>query len=459
MKIIKNGLLITMDSERRVIKEGAIALDGKFIKELGKATSICAKWPDAEIIDAAGHIVLPGFINAHDHLFQALLRGIGDDGLSLSEWYGTIWPLSRHIGRHESYLAALICSADMLSSGITTFVDSHYITRDKNCYDGIAQAVEEIGIRGVLGRSTIDIDPAPPEFWESVDVAVREAVRIIEAYHGKAEGRLTVRVEPLNEALASKDMVLAMRDLSRSYNVGFSMHVAQTHGRVELCREKYGYPCVEWLYHLGVLGPDALLAHCVWVNDVEIDLLSSTNTKVVHNPVTNQLIADGVAPVIKLLDRGIVVALGTDGAASNNGQNMFETMKSAVLLQRVHRLDPRLLGAQKVLEMATIDAAQAIGMSDRLGSLESGKLADLILVNMNVPQLVPSVGILSNIVYTAPSNAVDLVMVNGQIVFKDRKVVTLDQEKLIETCNKKVESLVERAGISDVLTRGNWKMM
>lgn len=458
MKIIKNGLLITMDNERRVINEGAVIVDGKHIKEVGKAKTICAKYPTAEIIDATDHLVLPGFINAHNHLFQILFRGMGEN-LALSEWVSNIvWPMCKHIGRHEYYLATLVSSAEMLSSGITTFVDSQFITKDKECCDGAAQGVEEIGIRGVIGRCTLDSDPAPYEFRESVDIAIREASRVIKTYHDKADGRLTVRVEALNEATASGEMVLAMTDLARSHKVGFSMHVAETAWRVEDCRRKYGHPSIEWLWNLGVLGPDVLLAHCVWLNENEINLLSATGTKVVHNPVANQYLGDGVAPITKMLDKGIVVAVGTDGAASNNGQDIFEAMKSAVLLQRVSQLTARALNSQKALEMVTIDAARAIGMADRIGSLEPGKFADIILINTEVPQLVPLASILSNLVYATTSKAVDMVMVNGCVLFRNGEIITLDQKEVVRKCNEKARSLMEKAHIS-LQNFGSWKIV
>lgn len=458
MKIVKNGLLVTMDSESRVIKDGAVAIEGKFIKEVGKTKSLCAKWPDAETIDATDHMILPGFINAHTHLFQVLLRGIGD-GLPVAKWgKKALWPLSKYIGRDESYLAALLVSAEMLSSGITTFVDSHMITRDKKCYDGIAQAVEEIGNRGVIGRSTADIYPAPSEFREPVSIAVEEARRVISTYHQKAQGRLTVRVEPITEAHASEEMVLAMRRVSRDYGVGFSMHVAETKGRSELSYKKYGYPSIEWLYKIGVLGPDVLLAHCVWVNPKEIELLSMTDTKVVHNPVANQYLGDGVAPIREMMDKGITIAIGTDGAATNNSQDIFEAMKSAALLQKVSHLDAGALNAQDVLKMVTINAARAIGMEKNIGSLEQGKFADLILVDLEIPQLVPLVSVLTNIVYAAPSKAVDLVMVNGCIVYKEGEVVAFNQKELVKRCNEKVESMIKLARIGDLLNRGNWKV-
>lgn len=458
MKIIKNGLLVTMDSKRRVIEDGAVAIEGKFIKEVGKTKSLCAKWPDAESIDATGHMILPGFINAHTHLFQVLLRGIGDD-LSLTEWLKkAIWPLSKYVGREESYLATLLASAEMLSSGITTFVDSHYITIDKKCYDGIAQAVKEIGNRGVIGRSTVDSYLVPPEFRETVSVATKEACRVIETYHQKAEGRLRVRVEPLNESLASKEMILAMRKVSRDYGIGFSMHVEEIKSRTESCYKKYGYPTIEWLYKIGVLGPDVLLSHCVWANPKEIDLLYTTGTKVVHNPVTNQYLGDGIAPIRKMIDKGVTVAIATDGAATNNSQNIFEAMKSGALLQKVTQLDAGAFSAQKALEMVTIDAAQAIGMEDKIGSLEKEKFADLILINLEIPQLVPLASILSNIVYAAPTNAVDRVMVNGRIIFKEGEVVAVDQKQLVKRCNEKTKSILKSVGINGLINRGNWKI-
>jgi len=436
MIIIKNGLVITMDSKRRVIKDGAVAIEGKYIKEVGKTDSLCAKWPKAEILDAANHIILPGFINAHTHLFQVLLRGIGDD-LSLTEWLKkAIWPLSKYIGREESYLATLLASAEMLSSGITTFVDSHYITIDKRCYDGIAQAVEEIGNRGVIGRSTVDTNLVLPEFRETVSVATKEACRVIKTYHQKAEGRLTVRVEPLNESLASKEMILAMRKVSRDYGIGFSMHVEEIKSRTESCYKN----------------------HCVWANPKEIDLLYTTGTKVVHNPVTNQYLGDGIAPIRKMIDKGVTVAIATDGAATNNNQNIFEAMKSGALLQKVSTLDAGAFSAQKALEMVTIDAARAIGMEDKIGSLEKEKFADIILLNLEIPQLVPLAAILSNIVYAAPTNAVDLVMVNGRIIFKEREVVTFNQKQLVKKCNEKVESMLRSEGINDLINRGDWKV-
>jgi len=187
-------------------------------------------------------------------------------------------------------------------------------------------------------------------------------------------------------------------------------------------------------------------------------LLYTTGTKVVHNPVTNQYLGDGIAPIRKMIDKGVTVAIATDGAATNNNQNIFEAMKSGALLQKVSTLDAGAFSAQKALEMVTIDAARAIGMEDKIGSLEKEKFADIILLNLEIPQLVPLAAILSNIVYAAPTNAVDLVMVNGRIIFKEREVVTFNQKQLVKKCNEKVESMLRSEGINDLINRGDWKV-
>lgn len=375
----------------------------------------------------------------------------------MAEWLArVIFTLGGHLGREECYQAALLAAGEMLHSGVTTFVDSHYITIDKRCYDGIAGAINEIGIRGVLGRSTVDTELVPPEYRETVEEAVDGASEVIERYHGRAEGRLTVRVEPLNEALASEPMVLAMRELSRKYEVGFSMHAAETRRRVEDCRSRYGRPTVEWLHELGALGPDALLSHCVWVNPKEIELLASTRTNVAHNSVANQYLADGAAPVKEMLEQGVTVAIATDGASTNNSQNILEATKCAVLLQRTRTLDTAALSAAKALEMITIDAARAIGMEQSLGSIETGKLADLVFLDLNVPQLVPRAAALANLVFAAPVNAVTRVLVNGEAVFDRGRILNLDESEVVGACNRTMDRILAGSRLGGHLRDPYW---
>lgn len=456
MLIIKNGYVVTMDPQRRVYKDGFVAIKDSRIVEVGETKNIGNRYTDVEVIDAKGKVVLPGLIDAHTHLYQVLYRGLGDD-MPLAEWLQKcIWPLSKCLGREESYMGALLASLEMLKSGTTTFVDSHYINLDKECHDGIAQAVEEIGIRGVLGRTTIDSDPAPEIFRETVDVAQKEAAKVIEKYHRSADGRITVRVEPLNETLASKEMIKAMWELSKQYNVGMNMHLAETVGRVQSSREKYGLSSVEFLNSIGVLGPNLLLAHCVWISKKEIHLLSATGTKVVHNSVSNQYLADGVAPVPAMIKNGVTVSIGADGACSNNNLDMFDAMKAAVLMHKVNEMDPLALTAEKALEMATIDGAKSIGMEDEIGSLEEGKKADIILIDLNRPDMTPKYSIISNLVYATNGSAVDTVLVDGKIVMDNRRIVKMEEEKIIEKANVVVGDMLTKSNSWDLVNRSNW---
>jgi len=458
--IIKNGVVMTLDPERRVFQDGAVVVEDATILDVGKSAELSSRYPEALEIDASNHAVLPGLINAHTHLFQMLSRGIGDN-LPLQEWLDRcIWPISRRIGRAESKLAALAASAEMIKSGTTTFVDSHYVTVQKDCYDGIAEAIDESGIRGVIGRSTVDSEAALPEFREKVDTAVKEAERVIKTYHGKADGRINVRVEPLNELLASRDMVLAMRDVARQYGVGFSMHAAETATRIDVNRRKYGDTTIKWLHELGVLGPDVLLAHCVWVDDEEIHLLASTKCGVAHNPVANQYLADGIAPVPKMLAEGVRVAVATDGSGSNNSQNVFEAMKSAVLIHRVNELDTSVMTAERALELGTIDAARAIGLEDQIGSLEPEKRADIILVDLDRVEMLPSMSAVSNLVFSTSCKAVDTVLVNGRVLMENRRLNTLKEKEIVRNANRVTRRLVDQAGLGNsVLRSGRWKYL
>ncbi|MGI6685176.1 MAG: amidohydrolase [Bacillota bacterium] len=456
MLLIKNGYVITMDPMRNVFTKGAIVIENNKIIEVGQSQTLEQKYPEASVLDASGKAVLPGLINAHTHIYQILYRGLGDD-LSLADWLKKcIWPLSANLTRDDCHAAALLASLEMIKSGSTTFVDSHYINKDKECHDGIVEGAEKIGIRGVLGRCTVDSYPTPEEFRETVDTAQKEAAKVIEKYHGYANGRITVRVEPLNELLASPEMIKAMREISKQYGVGMNMHVAETMKRTQDSRENFGMPSIEYLNDLGVLGPDVLLAHCCWLTKKEIQILADTDTKVAHNPVSNQYLADGVAPVPEMLRKGITVTIGPDGACSNNNLDMFGVMKSAALLHKVNELDPQAMTANKALEMATIDAARALGMEKEIGSLEKGKKADVILVNVRRANMIPSLAIVSNLVYSCTGDAVDTVIIDGKVIMKNREVLTVDEEKILVQADNVVKNLVEKSNATNLINSDSW---
>ncbi len=458
MLLITNGRVITMDPERRVIRDGAVLIDGDRIKEVGKTEELKKKYPNAEQLDAKDDIVMPGLIDVHAHLFQVLMRGIGVD-LDLTDWiFKSIYPISKRLFRKEAKTAALMNTVEMIKTGTTVFDDCHYINIDKYCNDGIAEAIEEIGIRGIIGRAAVNQAPVPECFHEDPDTAYKECERIIKEYHGKANGRISVRVEPMSEALSSKEMLLAMREVSRKYHVGMNMHAAEIAQRVENLRKKTGMSTIEYLYDNNILGPDVLLAHCVWVSRKEIELLKVTDTKVAHNAVSNPYLADGIAPIPEMLAAGVTVGIGCDGAASNNNQDMFAAMKMAIMMQRASRLDPSCLNAQKALEMATIDGARCLNMEDEIGSLEAGKKADVIIVSTKGPEMIPSLGFVSHLVYSTNGNAVQTVFVDGKMVMKDRELLTVDEEKIKYETEETVKRMVDESGAGNLLETG-WKFI
>jgi len=448
MKIIKHAQIITMDSQRRTFDDGAVVVSGSRIVAVGERAELEKKYAEAAVVDAKGMLVIPGLINAHTHIYQVLYKGLGDDA-SLSDWLKKcVYPMSLNLTGPDCYDAMMLSAVEMIKGGATTFVDCHYMNRDLSCQDYLAAAVGESGIRGVLGRGTIDSAPAPEPLRERVSQAVREAERVIKTYQGAAEGRLSVRVEALNEKLASREMITAMRGVAKQYKVGSNMHVAEAAERVRECKERLGMTSIEYIHSLGVTGPDVLLAHCCWLSEHDMEILAETGTHVAHNPVSNQYLADGIAPVPELLRRGINVTAGPDGACSNNNQNMFDVMKSAALLHKVHNLDPEILTAQQVFEMVTVNAAKALGMEKEIGSIEVGKYADLTMIDLQQPCMVPCFRPISNLVYAATPDVVDSVMIHGEMVLRGRELVGMDEKAILAKAGETSRNLARRSGLA-----------
>ncbi len=448
MKIIKNARIITMDPQRRTYDSGAIVVEGSRIAAVGESAPLEKQYAGAEEIDAKGMLVIPGLVNAHTHIYQILYKGLGDDA-SLSDWLKKcVYPMSLALRGEDCYHAAMLTAVEMIKGGATTYVDCHYMNQDLECQDYIAEATKASGLRGVLGRAAIDSAPAPEALRESVSQAVAECERVIKTYQGAADGRLSVRVEALNEKLASADMLRAMRGVANEFGVGLNMHIAEAAERVKECQESLGMTSIEYAHSLGILGPDALLAHCCWLNEHDKQLLAESGTSVAHNPVSNQYLADGVAPIPELMKLGVNVTAGPDGACSNNNQNMFDVMKSAALLHKVHSLDPEAMTAGKVFEMVTINAAKAIGMEKDIGSLEVGKYADLAMIDTNQPCMIPCFHPLSNLVYAATPDVVNATMIHGELLMWDRRLLHIDEAETLAKANEACWALARRAGLA-----------
>lgn len=429
--LVRGGLLVTMDSDRRIIRNGSVAIEGSRIVAVGERVTEKADI----VIDARGKAVLPGLINGHTHLAMTLLRGFADD-MPLDKWLSNkIWPMEKLMRPRDCYIGALLGSLEMIKSGTTCFADNYFHM------DQVARAVIKAGLRGVLSYGMIDRDD---------EKKMREEIRIgrsfVASFHGKARGRILTMFGPHAPYTCSTDCLLKVKELARRFQVGIHIHLAESSEEVKQTTEKYGKRPVEYLNAIDFLGPEVLAAHCVWVTEREIEMIRDKGVKPVHNPTSNMKMGSGIAQVPEMLESGIPVALGTDGAASNNTLDMFKEMKLAALLAKARKLDPAVLPAMKALEMATINGATALGLQKEIGSLEVGKKADLIVVNLKKPHLSPMHDIVSHLVYSASGSDVDTVVVDGKVLMERGEVLTVDEEKVLNLSQKTSDDLVSRLG-------------
>lgn len=427
--LIRDGYIITMDAQRRILERGSVAIEGDKITAVGKDVKERAD----TVIDARGKAVMPGLINAHTHLSMTLLRGVADD-MPLMEWLDTkIWPIEKNLTAQDSYLGASLGCLEMIKSGTTCFADQYFFMED------VARAVEKAGLRGVLSRGIIELDDPKKR-----EATIREGEKLVKTCHGKANGRILTMFGPHSAYTCSPECLMKVKELAKKYKVGIHTHISESQDEVDRIMKKYNKRPVEHLDSIGFLGPEVLAAHCVWLTEREITIIRKQGVNPVHNPVSNMKIACGVAPVPEMLAAGIPVALGTDGAASNNSLDMFSEMKFAALLNKAHKLDPTVLPAQVVIEMATINGAVALGLQDKIGSLEVGKKADIVMVDMKKPHLAPLHNVISHLVYSAVGGDVDTVMVDGKVLMQERRVLTLDEVKVVEDTQKAADDLLAR---------------
>lgn len=428
--LIQNGHVVTMDQKRSLIKGGSIIIEGDRIVEVGKEVKGTADIT----IDAQGKAVIPGLINCHTHLAMTLLRGVADD-MELKPWLEQkIWPLEKHLNAERVRQGSLLGALEMIKSGTTCFADQYFYMEE------VAKAVEQSGLRGVLSYGIIEMgDPIKRKS------ELEAGERLVKTCQGMANGRVTTMFGPHAPYTCSPECLMQVKDLARKYNVGIHTHIAETKWEVDEIMKKYGKAPVEYLDSIGFLGPEVLAAHSIYLAPHGISIYRNKGVKPVHNPVSNMKLGSGVAPVPDLARAGVPVALGTDGAASNNALDMFNEMKFAALLNKVSRFSPTVMPAQYVLDMATINGAIALGREKDLGSLEAGKKADIVLVDLKKPHLTPVHNIISHLVYSAVGSDVDTVIVDGNILMQLGKVQSLDEEQVIRDAQGVSESMLSEA--------------
>lgn len=379
------------------------------------------------IIDGRGKFAVPGFVNAHTHASMTLLRSYSDDK-ALMDWLNKdIWPIEAKMNRKDIYAGAALAAVEMIRGGTTAFVDMYGPYMDE-----VAKVVEESGMRGILSRGIIGIADG--------DKKLEENIELYKNFNGKANGRITVMFGPHAIYTCPPEFLKKVYDAAAKFGAEIHMHMNETQDEINECQKKYGKRPFEVVAETGLFDLGMIAAHCVWLSDAEIKIIRDKKIRVAHNPGSNMKLASGIAPVTKLLREGITVALGTDGASSNNNLDMLEEIRLAALLAKVETLDPLVVPAFEAVKMATENGAKAAGLQN-VGRLEKGYKADLVLFDMSGADWQPTYNPVSLLAYSANSSSVDTVIVDGKILMEKRELKTLDEEKIISEFNTQANRL------------------
>ncbi|MCR4427317.1 MAG: amidohydrolase [Firmicutes bacterium] len=430
--IIKNVEVVTVDPHGRIIPDGVIHVRSGQISFVGRAQDAPEAGPGFPVIEGRGRVAIPGLVNTHTHAAMCMLRGYADD-LPLREWLETkIFPIEEKLTAEDVYYGTLLACTEMIRSGTTTFADMYFYM------DEVAQAVRETSMRAslCLGMTSLGADPGQ---------TLARGVEFCTKWNGEAGGRITTMLGPHAPYTCSPEFMREVAQRARDLGVRVHTHISETSREVREIREAQGVSPVQLLQSVGLFDVPVLAAHCVALSEDDIDILSGNRVGVAHNPGSNMKLASGIAPVPRMLDRGVRVGLGTDGAASNNNLDMIEEMRLAALLHKVFTGDPTVMPAAKCLEMATAGGAACLGLQDQIGSLEVGKKADIVLVDFNSPHLTPHADPISHLVYAASGADVSTVIIDGTVVMEDRRLLSIDEEEILAKVEKRALDLkVER---------------
>lgn len=427
--LIRGATVLTMEGHDSVFEDGVIAIAGDRIAAAGSAGSLPEGFKADREIDGAGMVALPGFVNCHTHAAMTLMRSYADD-MPLMMWLSEkIWPLEEKLTPDDIYWGTMLCCLEMIKSGTTTFADMYFMM------DRVAEAVDRSGMRACLSRGMIGAGP-------NAQLALEESEKFIKDWHGGAGGRVRAMLGPHAPYTCPPDYLEKVMELAVRHNVSIHIHVAETRDEIDQIHENYGKTPVQHLDGLGLFDLPVLAAHCVHLDERDIEILAAKKVGVAHCPESNMKLASGIAPVVRLLEAGAVVGLGTDGASSNNNLDMMEEMRSAALLQKVATGDPLVMPSFASLQMATAGGARALGLAGDTGMLKPGLKADLILVNFHRPHLYPRHDDYAHLVYAAQSADVDTVLIDGRVVMEGRRVLTMDEEEVMANAERCARRLV-----------------
>ena len=419
--IVKGDHIVSMDAAGTVIENGAIAVDEGLIIAIGSAADIEAEYSAIETLDGTNRVVMPGLVNGHSHAAMTLLRGVADD-LALMDWLQNyIFPAEVEFVDPEFVrIGTELACWEMIRGGTTTFVDMYYYP------DTIAEVVDSCGMRAMISATVID--QRSPDA-ENADDSIAKGIGFVERWQGR-NSRISPIFGPHANYTLNAEQLAATRAAAMELGVPISIHVSESPFELQYSQDTYGMPSIEMYESIGFFEGPTIAAHVVWPTKEEIPILAERKVGVIHNPTSNMKIASGIAPITEMLDAGVRVGLGTDGAASNNDLDMWEEMRLAALLQKVDRMDPEVLPATTVLGMATSGGATAIGLGETIGSLEVGKRADLIQVAFEDVHHVPTFDVTSHLVYVSDEQDVASVVVDGKVLMKEREMLTIDTARV-----------------------------
>jgi 5-methylthioadenosine/S-adenosylhomocysteine deaminase len=438
---ITNALIVPMTQEKRSFHGHAQVKDGA-ITEVGPGAPATVN--SAELIDAAGCVLLPGLINAHTHLYQVLLRAVWED-LPLMPWLKRIYGAAQVLRPDNFYTGSLLGCIEAIRSGVTTVCEHNFLNPSPECAFETVRAIQNSGLRSVFARTIMDTGEIVPDCTRETPENAFARIESVLARH-QNDGRLSFMTGPNTPPINTTPALLKeIRRFADAAGIGISAHVAESRSVVDCVQNEHGAKgVVEFLHRFGIPGNNSIFAHSVHISKDEIALLRQTGTSVSHNPVSNMMLGDGVAPVVEMLRQGVNVALGTDGAASNHSQDLFDTMKAASLLQKVHHQDAGIIEPYAVLRMATAGGAAALGLSSVCGTIEVGKRADLILVDLETTHVQPINDVFSQIVHCAKASDVRTVIVDGEILMRNRQLKDHDDGKLLSDAKQANRDLMNR---------------
>ena len=456
--LFKNATVITMDAKRRMILNGAVAVRGSRIESVGKSKELSRKFSTDESIDLRGGLLLPGLIDSHVHLAEGLLRGCAEN-LSLVPWrVERVWPLQGSLEGDDGKISAEICILEMLKSGTTTFMETFLAARYG--LDGIMEVIRDSGIRACVAKLIMDDQDKEELMYrgmrEDLETTLQQAREMHAKWNGAEDGRMTVWLGPQAvdtligapvERFQSERGLRAVVSLANELKTGINIHFCEIKEQRDFIEQRYGCTPTEFMERVGMLGPNVLLVHTVWFDQQDIERVAATGTHIVHNPSANTKMGSGIAKIPEMIRAGVNVVLGCDGGPSNNTHDIIREMRMGSYIHKGSRRDASIMTAETMLEMTTVNGAKMLGAEDEIGSIEPGKRADLTAVDLRRPHLMPAPDPVSTLVASANGSDVSHVMVDGRLLVKRGKVLTMDEKGILKRGAQATQRLYKRAGL------------